>query len=68
MNSYDERVFESVRRALDAVRRMRQQASLHARKELRAQVDVVMAEEEELVGREVQNLMSAVDRTPRIEA
>lgn len=64
----DERVFEAVRRTLEAVRRMRLQASLHARRELREQVDVVMAEEEELVGREVQNLMSAVDRTPRIEA
>jgi hypothetical protein len=62
MNGYDERVFDAVRRTLDAVRRMRLQAALHARQELRERVDEVMAAEEALVGREVEALMGAADR------
>lgn len=58
MNSgTDIEAMDDARRVLNAVKRMRRQAARSARRELIEHVDQMMAEEERLVGRAIENLL-----------
>lgn len=52
-------VIDAARRTLDAVRRMRQQAALHAKPELRSVLDDFLAEDEALANAGVEELLAA---------